>query len=77
MRKLIPWKNRNTQVKLDDILNQIGQADDLEINEIIQAVIHRYNTVFPDWEVIFLSLPLQSKEREQLIEQSIEQLRRP
>lgn len=76
MRKLIPWKHNNPQPTLDDILEKIEEADDLEINEIIQAVIRRYKSVFPGWEVVFLSLPLQSKEREQMIERTIEQLRK-
>lgn len=42
---------------LTAVLSKIRQADDLEINEIIQAVIGRYEAVFPDWEVMFLSLP--------------------
>ena len=76
MGKLIPWKHKQSQPTLDDILESIEQADDLEINEIIQAVIRRYKAVFPGWEVIFLSLPLQSKEREQMIAQTIEQLKK-
>ena len=42
---------------LDQVLTFIHQADDTQINEIIQAVVKRYARVFPDWEVIFLSLP--------------------
>ena len=42
---------------LTDVLRKIEQANDEEINEIIKAVIHRYQVCYPGWEVIFLSLP--------------------
>ena len=29
----------------------------MELNEILQALILRYHTVFPDWEFLVLSLP--------------------
>lgn len=40
-----------------EVLTKIRQADDIEINQIINAVTQRYKEVFPDWEVTFLSLP--------------------
>lgn len=40
-----------------EILEKIRRADDAEINEIIEAVTLRYQEVYPDWEVMFLSLP--------------------
>lgn len=76
MRKLIPMNLKKPQPSLDDVLTKIAQANDLEISEIIQAVIRRYSRVFPDWEVVFLSLPLQPDERKKLLEQTIAQLRK-
>ena len=75
MRKLIPWKTEKVHPSLDEVLIKIEQANDLEINEIIQSVIRRYNAVFPDWEIVFLSLPLQPQERKLLLEQTIAQLK--
>lgn len=39
------------------VLHRIRKADDTEIQEIISAIIQRYGTKYPDWEVVFLSLP--------------------
>jgi hypothetical protein len=70
-------KNKLPQKKdFRDILAGIEQANDLEISQIIQAVIRRYKTVFPDWEVIFLSLPLQPETRAELLEEAIAQLKK-
>ena len=60
-----PLKYPNNPV-FRDFLAQIEGADDFELNEIIQAVIHRYQSRFPDEDVIFLSLP-----HENLIERSM------
>ena len=48
---------------LDDILQYIHQADDDEINQIIDALTARYRRLYPDWEVIFAALPLNDMER--------------
>ena len=76
MRKLIPLDSKESQPTLDAVLAKIEHSNDLEVNEIIQAVIRRYKLVFPDWEVIFLSLPSQEKERKEVLEQTIEQLKK-
>ena len=68
--------SEETKEVLENILERIEQADDFEINEIIQAVIRRYKLVFPDWEIIFLSLPVQSEERKLLLDQTIDQLKK-
>ena len=54
---------------LEDIILFISQADDTQLNEITRALTARYKTLFPDWEVVYLALPLQDPERrEQLWE---------
>ena len=77
MLKQILQKTKSlSQPTLFNVLERIEQADDFEINEIIQAVIRRYKMVFPDWEIIFLSLPVQSEERKLLLDQTIDQLKK-
>ena len=54
---------------LAGVLDRISHADDIEINEIIQAVIRRYQRVYPGWEVVFLALPKNDpEERKRLLE---------
>ena len=54
---------------LEDITLFISQADDTQLNEITSALTARYKVLFPDWEVVYLSLPLRDPERrEQLWE---------
>jgi len=58
-----------------DILEEIEQADDRRITKIIQAVIRRYGKVFPDQEVVFLSLPTEDRqERQQVLRHALEAL---
>ncbi len=39
------------------MLHAIERMSDLEINEVISALIRRYRICYPEEEVIFLSLP--------------------
>ena len=48
---------------LDDIIYFISQADDGQLNDISAALSARYKTLFPDWEVVYLALPLHDAER--------------
>lgn len=41
---------------MEDIVKQIGQADEMQLNDIISAVIHRYDMLHPGREGSFLSL---------------------
>ena len=57
------------KMELEQVLEVIQQADDYQINEIINALTERYKRVFPDWEVVFLALPLHDPvQRKQTIE---------
>ena len=56
-------------MEISDVLSYFAQADDGQLNEITSALTARYKVLFPDWEVVYLSLPLQDPERrEQLWE---------
>ncbi len=46
-----------------EILKAIEEADERLICEIIKAVISRYGEIFPDWEVLFLSVRRAARER--------------
>ena len=52
---------------LEDIILFISQADDTQLNEITSALTARYKVLFPDWEVVYLALPLQDLERREQI----------
>ena len=55
--------------------NLINHADDAELAEIIQAIIHRYNSLHPDSEIFFLSLPRNNpQERQETIDALIRSL---
>lgn len=59
-------------MQFNEVLSKIVQADDIEISEIIKAVIRRYEAAYPDWEIIFLSLPKHDPvERCQRIEEAL------
>ena len=39
------------------LLAQIASADSITLTQIVQAVLTRYRTLFPEEDVIFLSFP--------------------
>ena len=43
---------------LEEIIQYIHQADEYELNCIIDALTARYKRVYPGWEVAFTALPL-------------------
>ena len=60
------------------ICKQIETATDRELSQIVQVVLSRYRVLFPDEEVIFLSLPLHDREeRSKLWALMTEQAMRP
>ena len=58
-----------------NVLATIEQADDTQISQIIRAVIRRYGLVFPDWDVLFLSVPKDPSQRRLQLEHMLEQLK--
>ena len=63
----------NTEFEM--VLRKIENATDYEIGDILKAVIRRYKTLFPDWQVIFLSVPMDEAQREESIRQMLEFLK--
>lgn len=53
---------------LEDIVKQIEQIGELQLDEIISAVIHRYNALHADRELGFLSLPTDPRTRDKELE---------
>lgn len=41
----------------DSIHSYISQADADDIDYLLTALHHRYQELFPDWEICFFSLP--------------------
>ena len=48
-------------LELNDILTQIAFAEEGELSKIVQAVVKRYDVLFPEEEVHFLSLPAKDR----------------
>ncbi len=44
------------------VLEWIASAGDFELSEIVRATLDRYRVLFPEEEVVFLSLPLRDQE---------------
>ena len=68
-------RKMHRQLTLSIVLKAIEQANDMQISEIIRAVIRRYDFVFPDWDVFFLSLPKEPIERRSQLEHMLEHLK--
>lgn len=55
-------------MEIDELLDGIEKASDMDMSEIIKALIRRNNRVHPEQETIFLSLPRNDREeRERLL----------
>ena len=48
------------------IIDDIKKAEPEELNDILMAVLERYREVFPDWEVMTVSLEKAADKKEQL-----------
>jgi hypothetical protein len=53
------------KISLDELLLRIEYAEHEEIDPIIDALQRRYQRLFPDWEVAFLSMPTGNAENRQ------------
>ena len=55
------------------VLEWITSARDCELSEIVRATLERYRVLFPEEEVVFLSLPLDDQEeRSAILRQAVE-----
>ena len=60
---------------IENILTAIEHANDIQISQIIRAVIRRYNLVFPEWDILFLSIPKEPDQRRAQLEDMLEHLK--
>ena len=49
-----------------DIFDLIDRLTDREIGEVVDAVLRRYNDLFPDWEIATVSINKKEDREEQL-----------
>ena len=58
-----------TKARGEKYSSVIEQADEVLLNDILQAIIKRYSILFPDWEVSVFSLPKNNpEERDRLVD---------
>ena len=63
--------------KLSALIEEILRADSEALNRISNAVEERYRRLFPDQEVVYLTLPRNNlEEREKQLELAVEFLRK-
>ena len=63
--------------KLSALIEEILRADSEALNKISNAVEERYRRLFPDQEVVYLTLPRNNlEEREKQLELAVEFLRK-
>ncbi len=39
-----------------DLMEEVAQADEVELDKLLHAVLHRYAILVPDWEVSIICL---------------------
>lgn len=59
------------------VLDGIRQASSYELDDMVNAVRQRYAELFPDWEILFLSLPKNDPaERRKCLDETITMLKK-
>ena len=48
------------------MIKRMEYADGYEIDQLLNALHRRYQRLYPDWEVLFISRPKQSQEEQRL-----------
>ena len=49
-----------------DLVEEIKQADGIEIEKLLKAVLQRYAVLYPDWEIGTISLQKSADRNEQI-----------
>ena len=44
-------------MNLESVLEYIAQADEMDIQELMDAVLDRYHVLYPEWEINTFVLP--------------------
>jgi len=61
-----------TDITLDELLDRIDHAEPKEIQTIMDALTDRFQTLWPQWDLLMLSVPRNDKKsRIRVLEQSI------
>ena len=50
-------EKQQQDLPLSELVKAIHAADDTQIRLVIDAVIERFARMYPDWEILFCSLP--------------------
>ena len=62
-------------VELENILNQIENANQQQLQEIIDSIQDRYAQILPQWDILYLALPKEDcDERRNLIRKILDAL---
>lgn len=69
------FRKMQAQRAMAKVLKTIEQADDAQIAQIMKAVVHRYGKAFPDWDILFLSIPKEPTQRRSQLEYMLEYLK--
>ena len=51
---------------MTNLAEEIAKASETEIEKLLEAVRTRYNELFPDWEIIMISIEKTADRNEQL-----------
>lgn len=49
-----------------DLVEEIAQAEEMEMEALLDAVLQRYAQLYPDWEISTISLEKSSDKKEQI-----------
>lgn len=57
-----------------ELLAYIENADDKQLNQMMTAIESRYRSAYPDWEVIYVAVQREPKERKKNIDSIVDRL---
>lgn len=64
-------KKEESAAFMTDILRRIGGMNDAELSQVVLSVMGRYQKLFPQEEIIFLSLPKDDPDERQRILEAV------
>ena len=57
------------------LMQLVRQADEMELQQVVTAIMRRYAELFPDWEVTYFAIPHDPVQREIVLESAFRLLR--
>ncbi len=70
------YNNEEPFIGLTGVIGEIEQMDRLEIEEVMEAIQDWFHETYPDWDVLYIAVPQDPKQREEALLQTLDYFKR-